>query len=266
MYTATEGFARLLMMHVACGDDPSAFQWRDWVSPAAEMEPVSRAGIFQPSPELAATAAEIVSEAVFTTVQKSNPNKNSVGTGSAQPSRYVGFQLKRRQGGTTGYQFRLSPFAVRLTREESALRLALDAGAAGVHWGLLAMSRTRAGGGGTTQLPVNALPAPNAVPITHPAPAPPARVPQHSVRFVDSSPIDATRLSGTQQGMLSAVCHACAFAEIQLGCRHVVQRVTRNLYLCKLSALRDFICVDVDEDTKPKKKRGRPRRPSASDG
>jgi hypothetical protein len=123
-YTAEEAFAKVVFMHLMTGLPPDKFGWRSFVKASAvPARGATRAAeFFAPSEAQLRLAAHIVAEATFVKRQ-----------GSLCGWPYVGYQLQPKPGARKG-EFALKPFDLRFTKEESALRLALEVSGSHLSW------------------------------------------------------------------------------------------------------------------------------------
>lgn len=138
LYTAHEGFSRLLMIHAGQGGDIASFNWRDYVGArkGASLQPEHT--WYVPTPQVSAVAKQILEQGAFDKVTVNNRGMRKESRGSVvRAQRWTGFRL-RKAAGNRDKLVALAPFEVRASREESAMRLAIEADASGRSWRQLA--------------------------------------------------------------------------------------------------------------------------------
>ncbi len=105
--------------------------------------PLKSQALFAPDSVVAAVAADIVEHAVFEQATALNRWRRPSRAFAVAGRAWLGIRL--RKGGCKVADLVLDPFAVRLTREESALRLALEATHLRVRWDFIAVRVPSAG-------------------------------------------------------------------------------------------------------------------------
>lgn len=138
MYTEQELLGRVLLFHCITGRPVATFDWRVYIGRRARLQS-SRASVwFVPDESVQRVAREVLEAGLFVaapaTAQwfRDQPNSGAC-------LRWTGFKLQPRSH--TTYTFVLSPFEVRVTKAESAVRLALEAQQLGVCWDTLAAKK-----------------------------------------------------------------------------------------------------------------------------
>ncbi len=126
-------------MHCSQGKAATDFSWREYTDwHVSTSNPASRA-FFSPDKDLQVVVADILENAAFEQATARNrwrrPSRSFAVAGHA----WVGYRLRKGTCKLAGLL--LEPFSVRLTREESAMRLALEATRWRVRWDLLAARR-----------------------------------------------------------------------------------------------------------------------------
>jgi hypothetical protein len=134
VYTATEAFTRLLLQHAMLGKGHETFKWQEYA--AARKRALQAPNWFCLEPATQRVVDEILEAAVFDRVMI--PSQPTPQRGSASGERNIGAQpwlaFKLRPGKLRPNQFKLAPLEARASREESATRLALEAGRLEVRW------------------------------------------------------------------------------------------------------------------------------------
>lgn len=123
-------------MHCSQGKAVSDFCWSDYTDSRASATQTSSA-LFRPDDELAKVFDDILLHAVFDQVSVGNRWRRPRRVSLVAAHAWVGYRLRKGSCRMSGLL--LDPFAVRLTREESAMRLALEAQRWRVRWDVIAI-------------------------------------------------------------------------------------------------------------------------------
>ena len=142
LYTAHEGFYRLLMIHAGHGGDASTFDWCQYATAQKGAGGQRAHAWYRPSREVEVVAQQILERAAFDKVTVKNRGMRNESRWSVIRShRWTGYRL-RKSGSNPDKLPALAPFEVRVSREESALRLAIEATVSGRSWRNLAALRS----------------------------------------------------------------------------------------------------------------------------
>ncbi len=131
MYTTEEALGRLLLLHCEQGKPIHSFDWRDYVAQRSAGLRVAQQW-FVPDAAVHKIAEDIVQHAAFihVVVQEKSHKRGSAAL------EWSGYQLQKGEGRAPSML--LAPFEPRLTKEESAVRLALEASRFRIRWDFLA--------------------------------------------------------------------------------------------------------------------------------
>ncbi len=144
LYTAHEGFGRLMMIHASHGGQAATFEWRRY---AAERVGRGRQPVdswYAPPAAVQLVAQDVLARGLFEKVTlKNRGNREGSRRSVVRSSRWTGYRVQKVAG--TRHKLSLAPFDARVSREESALRLALEADVSGKAWYRLAVARIGSG-------------------------------------------------------------------------------------------------------------------------
>jgi hypothetical protein len=143
MYTEHELLGRVLLFHCTMGFPAATFDWRDYVGRRARTEASRPVAWFIPDEAVQRVASEVLEAGLFVPASTVSQWFRKKQPSSCVRVRWTGFKLKARP--LTSQTFALDPFEARVTKEESAVRLALEAQRLGVRWDDLAVRQGKVG-------------------------------------------------------------------------------------------------------------------------
>jgi hypothetical protein len=124
---------QLMLYHLHLGRSAASFSWSAYLGERCRLESPRQVAWFVPEDSTCAIAADVVQFGVFREV---TARKRITGADtSVVAKRWTAIQLQRVECST---ELVLAPFDARVTKEESAVRLALEAQRLGVTWDSLA--------------------------------------------------------------------------------------------------------------------------------
>lgn len=143
VYSSAEAFARIMVQHAILGGDPSSFNWCEY---ATRMKRTAKSPTwFQLEPSMQMVVDDILQFASFDQVAVSgyptNQRRTSIIARRVGAPLWMAFKLQH--GLVRPKQFMLAPFEARGSREESAVRLALEAQRLRVPWDALAVRKVQ---------------------------------------------------------------------------------------------------------------------------
>lgn len=130
-----------MMIHASQGGEAASFDWRRY---SAERVSRGRQPVdswFTPTASVQRAVDDILARGVFEKVTIKNRGLREGSRGSVvRAKRWTGYRLQK--AATTRHKLSLAPFDVRVSREESAVRLAVEADETGKPWYRLAAVRS----------------------------------------------------------------------------------------------------------------------------
>jgi hypothetical protein len=143
VYTAEEAFGRLLLFHCSIhsvADAHVSFDWRSYVLAKQAGDELDGTSAFTPDAEVLKVYTEVLTHGLFVKVVVRNLVVRGSRDGRVTADRWRGYQLQKACGSFS--DFVLAPFEARVTREECALRLALESCRHRVRWDFFAARET----------------------------------------------------------------------------------------------------------------------------